>query len=74
MSRIVVKTYYMSTECPCDLRVEQWNDERKKEYGVMVVGKPCIDDECDGRVQAAHIKKWLISRGNVLTIDGQVVH
>lgn len=74
MSRITVKTYYLDTKCRCDLRVEQWNDQKKDEHGVMVVGRPCSAVICDGRKQAATIKKWLIARGGVHSIDGQMVH
>lgn len=75
MSRILVKTYQLNTECACELRIEQWTDEKKQEFGVMVVGKPCTAVICDGRKQADMVKKWLMSRGGELkTINGHMVH
>lgn len=74
MTRIIIKTFYLDTGCKCELRVEQWEDERKKEYGVMVVGKPCAAAICDGRKQAATIKRFLLKQGGIETVDGQLVH
>lgn len=75
MNRIIVEGFKIKAKCACNFRVERYKDEKKNQHGVMILGKPCPDEDCDGRrICAEMTRKWKTMGGTPRVINGEQVH